>query len=124
MKTIISLSLTSIFSLMIAGCSFGPHVQTNIDKENFDEYFAATNVQMFTEETLPDTANYLGLVEGNSCKAKANDKPANDIDARTLAREQAAHIGAQAVVFTSCVYVEDPQCIEMKVCYGKAYELK
>lgn len=108
----------------LSACTNGPSVETNLDKKNFTEYFAAGNVTVYqNEDELPGKVNSLGLVEGENCKAKANDAPANAADARTMAREKAAAIGANAVIFTSCTLVEDEQCLEMMVCYGKAFQL-
>ncbi|WNC70124.1 Rcs stress response system protein RcsF [Thalassotalea nanhaiensis] len=110
--------------MLLCACTNGPSVETNLDKENFDEYFAAGNVTVFQDENeLPGKVKFLGLVEGDSCKAKENDIPANAADARTMAREKAASMEANAVVFTSCTPIEDQQCLEMMVCYGKAFQI-
>ncbi|KGJ93503.1 hypothetical protein ND16A_1478 [Thalassotalea sp. ND16A] len=114
--------LLSIFAA--SGCATAPNVETNLDKENFEQYFAASTVRVYQDETeLPGKGKLLGLVEGDSCKMKANDKPANASDARTMARERAAALEANAVVFTSCTLIEDQQCLEMMVCYGKAFQI-
>ncbi|WNC70737.1 Rcs stress response system protein RcsF [Thalassotalea psychrophila] len=122
-KQIVSLLTISTVTLLSA-CANGPSVETNLDKENFDEYFAAGNVTVYqTEDELPGKVVSLGLIEGESCKAKENDIPANAADARTMAREKAASMEANAVVFTSCTLIEDQQCLEMMVCYGKAFQV-
>ena len=122
-KQIVSLLIISSISLLSA-CANGPSIETNLDKENFDEYFAAGNVIVYqNEDELPGKVVSLGLVEGESCKAKENDIPANAADARTMAREKAASMEANAVIFTSCTLIEDQQCLEMMVCYGKAFQV-
>lgn len=122
-KQTFNLIIISTLTLLSA-CSNGPSVETNLDKENFEEYFAAGNVTVFqNEDELPGKVISLGLVEGESCKAKENDIPANAADARTMAREKAASMEANAVIFTSCTLIEDQQCLEMMVCYGKAFQV-
>ena len=122
-KQIVSLLIISSISLLSA-CANGPSIETNLDKENFDDYFAAGNVIVYqNEDELPGKVVSLGLVEGESCKAKENDIPANAADARTMAREKAASMEANAVIFTSCTLIEDQQCLEMMVCYGKAFQV-
>ncbi|WOH38071.1 Rcs stress response system protein RcsF [Thalassotalea fonticola] len=122
-KKLINLLTISSVSFLFA-CANGPSVETNLDKENFEEYFAAGNVTVYqNEDDLPGKVISLGLVEGESCKAKENDAPANAADARTMAREKSASMDANAVIFTSCTLIEDQQCLEMMVCYGKAFQV-
>jgi len=125
LKNNVTLSASIFVTIFtVSGCATAPNVATNLDKENFEQYFAAGNVTVYQDESeLPGKVKLLGLVEGDSCKMKANDKPANAIDARTMARERAAALQANAVVFTSCTIIEDQQCLEMMVCYGKAFQI-
>ena len=128
MKTISLKQMVSLLAIssitLLSACANGPNVETNLDKENFDKYFAAGNVTIYQDEDqLPGKVTSLGLVEGESCKAKENDIPANAEDARTMARGKAASIEANAVIFTSCTLIEDQQCLEMMVCYGKAFQV-
>ncbi|WP_082897173.1 Rcs stress response system protein RcsF [Thalassotalea crassostreae] len=117
-------NILKIIPLAILSVSCGMSVDTNLDKENFDEYFATGGVVMYqSEDEFPGKSDFLGLVEGDSCKLKSNDKPANEIDARTMARNRAADMGANGVIFTSCTLIEDQQCLEAMVCYGKAYAI-
>ncbi|WP_169303165.1 Rcs stress response system protein RcsF [Thalassotalea mangrovi] len=99
-------------------------VETNLDQENFDEYFSAGSVEVFASTNdLPGPAKFIGMVEGESCQMKASDAPVSAADARTEARKKAASMQANAVVFTSCVDIDEPQCNQLLVCYGKAYQL-
>lgn len=116
--------LAVFVSLFVFGCRSIPMVSTNLDKENFERYYAPSSVKMYeTEQSLPNERHYLGLVEGDSCQIKPNDAPANDADARTDARRKAASKKADAIVFTTCVAIKDNQCISSRVCYGKAFKL-
>lgn len=122
-KILISINTLAIF-LSLSGCSNPTQVETNLDKENFSEYFKAGAVDVYSAESEFKTEyKFIGLVEGDSCKERQNDQPANEVDARTMARKRAADKGANAVIFTSCTIIEDQQCIEAMVCYGKAFTL-
>ncbi len=117
------LSILPLVALLCA-CTSVDGVSTNLDKENFTNYYAASKVKMYdSEKSFPGQYHALGLVEGESCQLKANEAPANDIDARTDARKKAAAKQANAIVFTACVAIEDQQCLSLQVCYGKAYQL-
>ncbi|TRX56337.1 Rcs stress response system protein RcsF [Thalassomonas sp. M1454] len=109
---------------LITACSSNVEVETNLDAENFENYFATGSVTVYQDENeFNGPSNFVGIVEGESCKAKENSVPANAADARTQARKKAAQLNANAVVFTSCTLIEDQQCLEMMVCYGKAYQV-
>lgn len=109
---------------LVSACSSSVEVETNLDAENFESYFATGSVVVYQDESeFNGPANFVGIVEGESCKAKENSVPANAADARTEARKQAAELNANAVIFTSCTLIEDQQCLEMMVCYGKAYQV-
>ncbi|WP_371185863.1 Rcs stress response system protein RcsF [Thalassotalea maritima] len=124
MRTIGAVIGLFVYTFISFGCTSVPAVNTNLDKENFHDYFSVSQVTVYQKHTLPTSATYIGLVEGNSCKLNSNDKPANDSDARTVARAQAAKLGAQGVVFSACTEVADNQCLQMKVCYAQAYRIK
>ncbi|WP_394175122.1 Rcs stress response system protein RcsF [Thalassotalea litorea] len=123
--TLITKSIkTTVACIFLASCSSNMRVETNLDEENFTEYFAAGSVDVFeSTNALPGPAKFIGLVEGESCQMKASDATANAADARTEARKKAAGLKANAVVFTSCIDIDEPQCHQLLVCYGKAYQL-
>lgn len=104
------------------GCSSISEFDTNLDKENFSTYFAPGSVTVYEDETqLPESHRYIGLVEGESCKVKVNDAPANAHDARVDARTKTSKLNANAIIFTSCINIEESQCFDSMVCYGKAF---
>lgn len=124
MKLPIKMIITGFTPLLLAGCANNMQVETNLDEENFTEYFAAGSVEMFdSTNALPGPAKFIGLVEGESCQMNASDALASAADARTAARKKAAALDANAVVFTSCVEIDEPQCHMLLICYGKAYQL-
>ncbi|SEL45803.1 RcsF protein [Colwellia chukchiensis] len=118
-----------LFFGFVAGCANINQVSTNLDKENFQHYFSPTNVRILTQEQeLGSDYRFLGLVEGQSCQAKAHHAVPNEIDARTQARRQAFGLGANAIIFSQCVLIEDDQaakhCLATLVCYGRAYHIE
>lgn len=123
-KNKINKPLTMLLFTLCCSCSSTVDVETNLDKENFDQYFSVGSVQIYnSEDEFTGASNFVGVVEGEHCRVKENGVPANAGDARTDARTKAAALNANAVVFTSCTLIEDPQCIEVMVCYGKAYQV-
>lgn len=95
---------------------------TNLDPDNFKDYYKASAVEDSTYEGLTGK-NYksLGLVRGLSCQIDDRDFPANEADARTDARRKAADMGANAVVFGKCVKInKTPSCQVSVTCYADA----
>ena len=83
----------SLSLVLLTGCSmFSFH--TNIDKENFTEYFKPGTVALVEKAQLEDL-NYevLGTVEAESCQADADQPVPNLGDARTQARRKVADMG-------------------------------
>ncbi|OKY27249.1 Rcs stress response system protein RcsF [Thalassotalea sp. PP2-459] len=121
-----SLSVLGLCSLLISACTNQYAVNTNLDKENFSQYFSPAAVTIYQNEQ-EFTANYksLGGVEGESCQRKAHHELPNEIDARTHARSAAYQLGANAIIFSGCTLIEDnqanKQCIRTRVCYGRAF---
>ncbi|WP_206486552.1 Rcs stress response system protein RcsF [Thalassotalea sp. G2M2-11] len=113
-------------TLLLSGCAQHYSISTNLDKQNFSEYFSATKVKIYQEKQIQTlNARYLAAVEGESCQSKASHDSANEIDARTHARRNAYQLGANAIVFSGCALLQtaqtDKKCITTRVCYGKAY---
>jgi len=107
-------------------CSLNYQVTTNLDKENFQQYYAPTSVKIYQSEQEFDSAyQFIGAVEGQDCQSKAHLASPDEIIARTRARAQAFEKNANAVIFTGCALISDDksskQCISTLVCYGKAY---
>lgn len=111
-------------ALLLSACS---HYQlsSNLDKENFDEYFKPSQVTIYAK---PDLASIdyqlLGAVEGSSCQQGNNDIPADIKEARTNARINAANLNANGIVFQSCInFEQDKTCISNIICYGRAIKV-
>ncbi|GAA4874374.1 Rcs stress response system protein RcsF [Ferrimonas pelagia] len=118
MRLIPALSL-----LLLAGCSTDLSFSSNLDKDNFDDYFAAGQVKLL--DTIPPQAKRLGLVEGQSCQSGPQYPIPTPAEARTDLRKQAAALGANAVQLQLCTELEpgDNGCLASMVCYGEALEL-
>jgi len=124
LKTVwlVVLSITGI----ISGCSSQYSISTNLDKENFKQYFAPTSVKIYQSEQEFNTAyQFIGLVEGQNCQERPHLAAPNEVIARTHARAQAFEKNANAIIFTGCGLITDDQsskqCIATLVCYGKAF---
>ncbi|MDO6428223.1 Rcs stress response system protein RcsF [Thalassotalea sp. 1_MG-2023] len=121
-----SIFVLGFCSLLISACTNQYAVNTNLDKENFSQYFSPASVTIYQNEQ-EFTAKYksLGGVEGESCQRKAHHELPNEIDARTQARSAAYQLGANAIIFSGCTLIEDnqanKQCIRTRVCYGRAF---
>ncbi len=129
----LSLFIGLLFGLVIiftlSACVNRYSVSTNLDSENFAEYFSPSQVTIYqSEQDILTDHRYLGSVEGEDCQAKAHHQAPDEITARTQARKKAFQLGAKAIVFTGCALIEkneaDKQCLATLVCYGKAYQVK
>jgi len=124
-----NLALLLLIAVIGTGCAKISDVSTNLDSENFRHYFSPTKVKIYhSEKDFAGSAKFLGLVEGESCQEKAHHAAPNEIDARTEARRQADKLGANAIIFSQCVLIEDDQaakhCLATTVCYGRAYQVE
>jgi RcsF protein len=110
------------------------YVSTNLDKDNFNQYFSASNVKIYkSENDFPGQYHYIGAVEGQDCQVKPHHAQPDEINARTQARQKAFSLQANAIVFTACTLLtqeqllqlsesnDAKQCNSLVVCYGKAY---
>ncbi|GAA5190434.1 Rcs stress response system protein RcsF [Ferrimonas gelatinilytica] len=112
--------LSALSLLLLTACSNDYRFSSNLDPDNFEDYFAAGNVVLV--DTLPPQAEALGVVEGQSCQREAQDPAPNGAEARTDMRRNAAQLGADAVKLLRCSEV-DPEasgCLALMVCYGQA----
>jgi len=122
---LLTMRLSALFSvLLISGCS-NYQFSSNLDKENFDEYFKPSQVTVYDKADLTDLDyRLLGAVEGSSCQLESKDTPADIKEARTNARINAANLGANGIVFQSCLNFEkDKSCISNVICYGRAIDI-
>ncbi len=118
-----SLILTS---LLLVSCSSHYEVNTNLDPQNFENYFKPSQVQLVNPNELPADYKTINAVEGQSCQAKENDKPASDMDAINQARIAAADLEANGLVVDVCesqLNTEYPECLELITCYARAISL-
>ena len=118
------LLLPFMLALLSSACS-NVHFSSNIDKENFDTYFAPSSVTVYQKADLDDLDyQVLGAVEGSSCQINENAVPADAREARTKARINAANLNANGIVFQSCLsFKEDKACISNVICYGRALKV-
>jgi RcsF protein len=119
----------AITAITLTACSSEYTVSTNLDKENFQRYFSHAQVNVVEDESkFSGRYKLIGLVEGQSCQAKAHHAKPDEIVARTQARRQAFEQKANAIVFTGCALINDDkankQCVATVVCYGKAYQVE
>lgn len=117
--------LSTLLMGSITSCANIDNISTNLDKENFDNYFAPSKVKILSSESeLDSNSRLLGIVEGEDCQAKAHFAEPDEINARTQARGKAYELGANAIIFTGCANIipeNNKQCVAIKLCYGKAY---
>ena len=122
----ISLFLSiALSSFLLSSCSGNYTFSSNLDTKNFQEYFKPSKVEIFeNEKDIVGHYKLIGMVEGESCQLKAHHAPPNEIDARTQARSKAYDLGANGIVFTSCIQLDDMQCTDLLVCYGQIYTIE
>lgn len=112
------------FSTLLSACSHF-EFSSNIDKDNFNEYFKPSQVTIYKKSELAELDYaFIGAVEGSSCQTEENDRPADVKEARTNARIKAANLNANGIVFQSCLtFQADAACKSNIICYGKAIDV-
>ncbi len=118
---------------LITSCN-SRHVSTNLDKENFSDYFSASKVKIYTQEKeIKAPHKYVGVVEGQDCQIKPHHAAPDKINARTQARQQAFEKQATGVIFTGCALLtsqqlaqlnnsnDAQQCHAIVICYARAF---
>jgi len=119
------LLLSAIIITSLAGCAKISKVSTNLDAENFKNYFAPIGVTIVeNESSFSGKYKMIAGIEGSNCQAKAHHAAPDKIEARTEARKKAYELGANAIVFSGCVAVKTNQCHANIICYGKAYQVE
>ncbi len=109
-------------SVTLIGCAKISTVNTNLDRQNFKDYFAPSKVKIFeSEQAFNGKYQFIGGVEGEDCQTKQHHAAPDQIEARTIARGKAFDLGANAIVFSGCTQVQTKQCHATTICYGKAY---
>lgn len=106
---------------LLTGCS-GYSFHTNLDKENFTEYFKPGSVTLIDKAQMAKLDyQVLGTVEGTSCQEEANQPVPVIGDARTEARRRTADLGGNALVLSQCLELQQtPGCLASITCYGQA----
>lgn len=120
----IRLLFISLCLLFTTACS-NFNYSTNLDKDNFDEYFKPSQVIIYQKSELNDLDyRVISAVDGSSCQQKENEISANERDARTKARFNAADMGANGITFQTCLTIKpDNACITNIICYGRALDV-
>lgn len=132
---------TLVISFLLTSCS-NNYISTNLDKDNFSEYFSASAVRIVnSEQDFSGRYQFIGAVEGQDCQVKAHHAAPDEINARTQARQQAFNLNANAVVFSGCALLDPEQlaqlnaqgskisndaqqCQALIICYAKAYAVE
>lgn len=116
--------------LLLTSCAKIKDISTNLDSKNFSNFFAPGHVKMYPDDRAFQDKNYeyLGLVEGENCQIEAHHAQPDPIAARTEARRQAYDLGANSVIFSSCVTIDETtlansSCLSTVICYGSAYKV-
>jgi RcsF protein len=129
-------SLIMILLIMITSCN-NTYVVSNLDKNNFTQYFSAAQVEIYKQEKdIKTRHNYIGVVEGQGCQIKPHHAAPDEINARTSARRQAFEQQANAIIFTGCALLtseqlarlnnssDAQQCHAIVICYAKAFAVE
>ena len=113
-----------LLTVLLSGCSTYP-LQTNLDKDNFTDYFAVSDVEYYTTSSLQnDRVEQLGLVEGESCQTADNLPPAEEQQAKIAAKRKAAALNANGIIIRSCIAPPASKaCLSSYVCYGDAIKV-
>jgi len=118
--------LTLLSVSFLLSCSGKFDSSSNLDAKNFANYFAPSNVEIYTSiDAFNGQYKYIGLVEGEACQAKEHHAKPDEIIARTEARKKASELKANAIIFTGCTLLTGEgttrQCVASTICYGQAY---
>lgn len=115
------LILASLSLAALGGCASQWQLNTNLDPEAIESYFAPASVAMLNSG---DGRPLLGPVAGEACQ-QPDHPPISAADARTALRAKAAELGAEAVVIADCVEFNGkdspPDCLRFIQCHGHAY---
>ena len=114
----------ALLAVLLGGCQ-DVAFETNLDPDNFTEYFKPSSVEVYTNESiLQHRFKSLGLVTGLACQETEDDFIARESEARTDAKLKAADLGANGIVFGKCIRLEKTAaCVVSVACYGKAFQV-
>lgn len=121
---------------LLVGCST-KNLSTNLDRDNFHDYFSPAKVTIYQQEKDITTRHkYIGVVEGQDCQIKPHHAEPDEINARTQARRQAFEQHANGVIFTGCALLspqqlatlnnsnDAQQCHAIVICYARAFAIE
>lgn len=113
-----------LLTVLLSGCSNYP-LQTNLDKDNFTNYFSISGVDYYsTNELQNHQVEQLGLVEGESCQTALDLPPAEEQQAKIAAKRQAAALQANGIIIRSCITPPPSKaCLSSYICYGDAIKV-
>ena len=112
--------------LCLSGCSWFSF-SSNIDPDNFTEYYRAAGIEQYTKADLDKFDSYedLGDIEGISCQVTEKDAEPVEALARRYLLESAADLGANAVIMGKCIELENTlHCLKEYTCYARALKVK
>lgn len=125
MNKIVKNTLLAFVVCAVSSCAHNYTVTTNLDKQNFTDYFSPNEVKIYLDESeFNGRYKSLGLVEGESCQLQQHHAKPNELDARTLARKRAYEQQANAIIFSGCATIDSKVCAEQLVCYGHMYQVE
>jgi len=134
--SIFKTSLIIICIMVNTSCS-NSYIKSNLDKNNFTQYFSASQVDVYQhEKDIKTRYKYIGVVEGQDCQIKPHHAVPDEINARTQARRHAFDQQANGVIFTGCALLtseqlaklnnsnDAQQCHAIVICYAKAFSVE
>jgi len=135
-KVFIKPIIALLTTVLLTNCASNS-ISTNIDKENFDQYFSAAKVKIYSsEKEFNGRYQFISSVEGQDCQVKPHHAIPDEINARTQARKQAFEQQANGIVFSGCALLtheqlsqlndsnDAKQCHAIVICYAKAYAIE
>ena len=109
---------------LLSFCATHYEASTNLDRENFIQYFAPAKVKVYeSEQDFKGEYIEVGRVEGEDCQEKAHLAKSDEVIARTDARRKAFNQGANAIIFSGCATVSTKQCVSQTICYGRTFNV-
>lgn len=119
--------IVSFCFVLLVGCAGKYTFNSNLNKNEINEYFKVSTVQLIEKSHIPPRPfNPLGIVDGESCQIGLNDAPASAAMARTQLRKHAANKGANGVMLDNCINFDEPDsgCITRVYCVGQAISME
>lgn len=124
MTTSLKFTLILATTCLLAACS-GYSFNTNLDKENFSDYFAVSQVSYYQADQLSDYyVEQMGVIETEDCQTSLMDPPAEKKKAMIAAKRIAAKKGANGIIIDSCIVPPSSKlCLSSYICYSSAIKV-